>query len=54
MNAMGHYVLTMSGVDQRDLAIKIATLVPDDMVMGDKGMHDMAGMEMPLPVNTVP
>jgi hypothetical protein len=24
------------------------------MVMGDKGMHDMAGMEIPLPDNTLP
>ena len=24
------------------------------MVMGDRGMHDMAEMEMPLPDNTVP
>jgi len=28
--------------------------VPDYMVMGDKGMHDMAQMEMPIPDNTLP
>jgi len=54
MNAMGHDVPTMIGVEQGDLAKKIAKLVPDYMVMGDKGMHDMAEMEMPLPDNTLP
>jgi len=54
MNAMGHNVPTMIGVDHRDVAKKIASLVPDYMVMGDKGMHDMAEMEMPLPDNTLP
>ncbi|MFO1340364.1 MAG: copper oxidase [Burkholderiaceae bacterium] len=54
MNAMGHGVPTMIGVDHRDVAEKIARLVPDYMVMGDKGMHDMAEMEMPLPDNTLP
>jgi hypothetical protein len=54
MNAMGHAVPTMIGVDQRDLAARIAKLVPDFMAMGEKGMHDMAEMEMPLPDNTLP
>ena len=54
MNAMGHGVPTMIGVDHRGLAQKIANLVPDYMVMGDRGMHDMAEMEMPLPDNTLP
>ncbi|NKI95249.1 copper oxidase [Rhizobacter sp. SG703] len=54
MNAMGHAVPTMIGVDHREVAQKIANLVPDYMVMGDKGMHDMAVMEMPLPDNTLP
>ncbi len=54
MNAMGHNVPTMIGVDQRDVAKKIAGLIPDYMVMGDKGMHDMAEMEMPIPDNTLP
>jgi len=53
MNAMGHNVPTLIGVDQRELAQKIRKLVPDYMVMGDKGMHDMAEMEMPLPDNTL-
>ena len=54
MNAMGHGVPTMIGVDHRDVAKKITGLVPDYMVMGDRGMHDMAEMEMPLPENTLP
>jgi FtsP/CotA-like multicopper oxidase with cupredoxin domain len=54
MNAMGHAVPTMIGVDQRDVLEKITSLVPDYMVMGDRGMHDMAEMEMPIPDNTLP
>ena len=54
MNAMGHNVPTMIGVEQRDLVKKIADLVPEYMAMGDKGMHEMAEMEMPLPDNTLP
>ena len=54
MNAMGHNVPTMIGVEQSGIAEKISTLIPDYMVMGDRGMHDMAEMEMPLPDNTLP
>ena len=54
MNAMGHGVPTMIGVEQRDIASKIGNLVPDYMVMGDKGMADMGSMEMALPSNTLP
>jgi len=54
MNAMGHSVPTMIGVEQRDIASKIGNLVPDYMAMGDKGMADMGSMEMALPNNTLP
>lgn len=54
MNAMGHDVPTMIGVDHRGLAAKIVKLVPDYMVMGERGMADMGDMEMPLPDNTLP
>jgi FtsP/CotA-like multicopper oxidase with cupredoxin domain len=54
MNAMGHDVPNMIGVDHKDVAERIAKLVPDYMVMGDKGMADMGAMEMPLPDNTLP
>ena len=54
MNAMGHNVPTMIGVDHRGLAEKIIRLVPDYMVMGERGMADMGEMEMPIPDNTLP
>jgi manganese oxidase len=54
MNAMGHNVPTMIGVDHRGLARQITQLVPDYMVMGERGMKDMTEMEMPLPDNTAP
>jgi len=54
MNAMGHDVPTMIGVDHSKLAKEINQLIPDYMVMGDRGMADMAQMEMPLPDNTIP
>lgn len=52
MNAMGHDVPTMIGVDHRKVARDITRLIPDYMVMGERGMADMAEMEMPLPDNT--
>jgi len=54
MNPMGHNVPTMIGVDHRGVAERIARLVPDYMVMGERGMADMGEMEMPLPDNTLP
>ncbi len=54
MGAMGHDFPTMIGVDHRGLVKKIQKLVPDYMVMGERGMADMGEMEMPLPDNTFP
>jgi FtsP/CotA-like multicopper oxidase with cupredoxin domain len=54
MNAMGHNVPNLIGVDHRGIAEKIIKLVPDYMVMGERGMADMGAMEMPLPDNTLP
>ena len=54
MNAMGHKLPTMIGVEQADLAKKINRLMLDYMSMGQHGMADMAEMEMPLPDNTLP
>lgn len=54
MNAMGHDVPTMIGVDQRKIAEKIIRIIPDYMAMGENGMADMGSMEMPLPDNTLP
>ena len=54
MNAMGHGVPTMIGVDHRGVGKQINSLIPDYMVMGERGMHDMTEMDMPLPDNTAP
>ncbi len=54
MNAMGHGVPTMIGVDHRNIANKITKIIPDYMVMGERGMADMGEMEMPIPDNTLP
>jgi FtsP/CotA-like multicopper oxidase with cupredoxin domain len=54
MNAMGHNVPTMIGVDHREVVNKINKLIPEYMVMGERGMADMGEMEMPLPDNTLP
>jgi FtsP/CotA-like multicopper oxidase with cupredoxin domain len=53
MNAMGHNVPTMIGVDQGDIARKINQLVPGYMAMGQNG-GAMGGMQMRLPENTLP
>jgi len=54
MNAMGHGVPTMLGVDASDLEGKIRKLVPGYMAMGQTGMHEMTEMSMPGPTNTEP
>lgn len=54
MNAMGHSVPTMIGVDQRKVVDKIIRIIPDYMAMGSNGMADMGTMQMPLPDNTLP
>lgn len=53
MNAMGHDMPNLIGVDHRGVAEKIKRLVPGYMVMGDKG-GSMGEMQMPLPANTLP
>ena len=54
MNAMGHDVPTMIGVDHRQVVKKVTNLIPDYMVMGERGMADMAEMTMEIPHNTAP
>ena len=54
MNAMGHDVPTMIGVDHRGMTKRLVSLIPDYMTMGERGMADMGEMEMPLPDNTLP
>ena len=54
MNAMGHAVPTLIGVDHRGIAGRIARMVPGYMAMGERCMADMTEMEMAIPENTVP
>lgn len=54
MNAMGHDVPTMIGVDTKDINDKIKKLIPDYMSMGENGMASMGEMQMTLPKNTLP
>ena len=58
MNAMGHDIPTLLGVEQGDLMKKIGNLVPEYMSMGKTGMSEMTEMaemmDMPLPENTLP
>jgi len=56
MNAMGHEVPVMLGVDQSGVEEKIRDLLPGFMAMGEDGMEEMTemGEYMPGPVNTLP
>ena len=54
MNAMGHDVPTMIGVDHRGLVRNLTESIPGYMLMGERGMADMGEMEMELPDNTIP
>jgi FtsP/CotA-like multicopper oxidase with cupredoxin domain len=54
MNAMGHTLPTLIGVDQRDLAAQITSLIPQYMDMQSTGAMDAMPMQMPLPPNTLP
>jgi manganese oxidase len=54
MNAMGHQLPTMIGVDHGNVVSEINKLIPGYMAMGDRGMGDMTEMAMPLPDNTAP
>jgi manganese oxidase len=52
MNAMGHEVPNMLGVNQRGVEAKVRKLLPGYMAMGEAGMGNM--MEMGRPKNTLP
>ncbi len=54
MNAMGHDVPTSIGVDFEAAAVKLRRLIPEYMVMGERGGAHMASMHMELPENTLP
>jgi FtsP/CotA-like multicopper oxidase with cupredoxin domain len=53
MNAMGHGIPNMIGVDQSGIAAQVSDLVPGYMAMGEQG-GSMGAMQMPLPANTLP
>ena len=54
MNAMGHDVPSLIGVDLDEVAEKLRGLIPQYMTMGDTGMAHMAETHMQLPENTLP
>jgi len=54
MNAMGHDVPTLIGVNHQGLVRPLQRAAPDYMVMGERGMADMGEMQMELPDNTLP
>ncbi len=54
MNEMAHDLPNMTGVSQRGLEDKVRRLLPGYMAMGEKGMGEMAGMNMGGPRNWVP
>lgn len=43
MNAMGHEVPTLIGVKHRGMVKEISQLIPDHMVMGERGMGGLSG-----------
>ena len=54
MNQMAHNVPNMLGVKQEGLEEEVRQLLPGYMPMGEKGMGNMAQMEMEGPKNTLP
>jgi manganese oxidase len=54
MNAMGHGVPTLIGVNHQGLVRPLQRAAPEYMVMGERGMADMGEMQMELPDNTLP
>ena len=54
MNAMGHEIPNMIGVNQDDVKDNVRTLVPGYMAMGETGMDEMTQMNMKGPENTLP
>jgi len=53
MNQMGHGIPNMVGVKSGDLDSKVRSLLPGYMSMGETGMGEMAGMQMPIPDNSI-
>jgi len=53
MNQMGHEAANLVGVDTTGLDAKLGRVVPGYMTMGQRGMNDMAVMQMPEPKNSI-
>jgi plastocyanin len=53
MNQMGHDSANLVGADVRGLDSQLGRIVPNTMVMGTRGMGDMAGMRMTQPNNSI-
>ena len=56
MNAMGHDIPNMLGVNQEGVETQIQKQLPGYMAMGEKGMHEMVmhSKHMEGPTNTLP
>jgi FtsP/CotA-like multicopper oxidase with cupredoxin domain len=54
MNAMGHDIPHMIGVNQDGVEDKVREIVPGYMAMGEHGMDEMVDMGMKGPENTLP
>jgi hypothetical protein len=54
MNQMGHEGPSTLGMEAAGLDARIRSLLPGYMTMGQAGMSGMAGMEMPVPENSIP
>ena len=54
MNQMGHGIPNMLGSNARAIEKQVRPLEPRFMTMGDRGMGDMATMDMPVPDNSIP
>ena len=54
MTQMGHGMSPMIGADTRALDQRMRKLVPGYMSMGQRGMGNMAEMNMPVPPNSLP
>ena len=54
MNAMGHDIANLIGVDQSGVTSKMRKYVQGYMAMGSDGMGEMGEMQMQLPKNTLP
>jgi hypothetical protein len=54
MNQMGHNIPNMVGVKPGGLDNRVRSLLPAYMTMGEKGVGEMADMQMPVPANSIP